>query len=340
MMRLQKSFIYKSFYKDLMERYGSEKAAAIWQYADEELEKLTSAHKDADRNSLTFVFPAAALYRAVEHFAPGEALSVTREYGTRTGIRLRNIIRKVTALPGIPDLMWKNMDKIAAKMSDGYDCENLVLEEHLCSLDVKRCPLYDKAKEIGTPEAVQMICCMDKEYMTGFRGIDYMRTKSVAEGDECCDYRLRDSRDISADSIYETDISDSKWIAYDIPGNIGWMTYLAMLVKMIKDREYGSAAVSAVPAVLMITGIAELISERIEKLDRELPKDRLYRGFGALTLGGITGIAAAAVANTSSKTRIVMGCSAALCAAFSGLLFGDYKIKEEPKLFSSIPGSS
>ena len=25
------------------------------------------------------------------------------------------------------------------------------------------CPLYDKAKALGTPEAVQMICCMDNE---------------------------------------------------------------------------------------------------------------------------------------------------------------------------------
>jgi hypothetical protein len=35
-----------------------------------------------------------------------------------------------------------------------------------------------------------MICCMDKEYMNGFRGVGYKRTKSVAEGDDCCDYRL------------------------------------------------------------------------------------------------------------------------------------------------------
>ena len=62
-------------------------------------------------------------------------------------------------------------------------------------MDVVSCPLYEKAKELGTPEAVQMICCMDKEYMNGFRGIDYTRTKSVAEGDDCCDYRLKDSRD-------------------------------------------------------------------------------------------------------------------------------------------------
>ena len=30
-------------------------------------------------------------------------------------------------------------------------------------------------------------------YMNGFRGVDYKRTKSVAEGDDCCDYRLTKS---------------------------------------------------------------------------------------------------------------------------------------------------
>lgn len=130
-------------------------------------------------------------------------------------------------------------------------------------------------------------------------------------------------------TIYKTDISDARWMAYDIPGNIGWMTYLAMLAKMIRDREYGSAAVSAAPAALMITGVAELISERIVGLDRELPEDRLYRGFGALTLGGITGIAASAIIKSGKRTKCAMGGGAALCAVFAGLLFREYKIKEK-----------
>ena len=132
-----------------------------------------------------------------------------------------------------------------------------------------------------------------------------------------------------ADSIYKTDISDARWIAYDIPGNIGWITYLAMLAKMIRDREYGNAAVSTAPAALMITGVAELISERIEGLDRVLPKARLYRGFGVLTLGGITGIAASAVADSSKMTKSAMGGGAVLCAVFAGLLLGKYKITDD-----------
>ena len=191
---LEKSFVFKGFREDLAAKYGKQKGSVIWAYAVKELQKLMKEEPNADKNSTSFVFPAVALYRAVEHYAPGDALEVTRGYGAKTGIRFKKIFRTVTALPGIPTLMWKNMDKIAAKMSSGYECENLVVTEHLCSLDVTACPLYDKAKELGTPEAAQMICCMDREYMNGFRGLDYTRTKSVAEGDECCDYRLRDSR--------------------------------------------------------------------------------------------------------------------------------------------------
>ena len=98
-MKLDNSFVFKRFKKELEVRYGLEKAAAIWRYADRLLQKLESAEPGADKSSRTFVFPAAALYRAVEKYAPGEALEVTRAYGTKTGIRLRNIFRKVTFLP-------------------------------------------------------------------------------------------------------------------------------------------------------------------------------------------------------------------------------------------------
>ena len=192
-LRLEKSYVFKGFRKDLTDRYGAEKAADIWKYANAELLKLQEMEPDTDKTEKSFVFPAVALFRAIEYYAPGEALTVTRAFGTKTGLRFRNIFRRITALPGIPSLMWKNMDKIATKMSSGYECRNVRVTKRRCYMDVIGCPLYDKAKELGTPEAAQMICCMDKEYMTGFRGIDYKRTKSVAEGDDCCDYRLTNS---------------------------------------------------------------------------------------------------------------------------------------------------
>lgn len=192
--KLDKSFVYKRFRKDLESRYGEKIAAEIWAEANAHIAELENSNPDAVKNDLSFVFPAVALYRAIEKHAPGEALEVTRAYGTKTGLRIRGILRKITALPGMPALVWKKMPAIAKKMSNGYETENLVVTDHLCSLHVTGCPMYDSAKKLGTPEAAQLVCCMDKEYMTGIRGVKYTRTMSLAEGDAYCDYLLEDSR--------------------------------------------------------------------------------------------------------------------------------------------------
>ena len=140
--------------------------------------------------------------------------------------------------------------------------------------------------------------------------------------------------------IYETKISDARWIAYDIPGNIGWILYFVGLVPCFDNQSQWRQSplmmtllmIAVIPAVLMLVGILELISERIAKLDRVLPKIRLIRGFGALTLGGILGtvvplIAAAVNALTvhaDGNVLIIMSVGGLLCAVFAGLLYKGY----------------
>lgn len=97
---------------------------------------------------------------------------------------------------------------------------------------------------------------------------------------------------------------------------------------------------SVIPGVLMLTGIIELISERIHKLDRVLTKKRLLRGFGALALGGITGMLVtlsgilygAFIADAADIVYlIVMFGGALLCAVFAGLLYKGYRrVRKEP----------
>ena len=144
--------------------------------------------------------------------------------------------------------------------------------------------------------------------------------------------------------MYETKISDARWIAYDIPGNIGWILYFVGLAlcftKQSKWLESPPVLtlliIAVIPAVFMLIGIVELISERIAKLDRVLPKIRLLRGFGALTLGGILGtviplIAVAAnsvTAHDNITLLIVMSVGGLLCAVFGGLLYKGYRKAE------------
>ena len=147
--------------------------------------------------------------------------------------------------------------------------------------------------------------------------------------------------------IYETTISDARWWTYDIPGNVGWIMYLVCLIQcfvkwpafMEIPLVWLSMMVGIIPAVAMAVGIAELISERILKLDRILPKKRLYRGFGALTWGGFGGIIVGLNALTAGmragfsvgdcKLLILLAVGGALCALFAGLIFKTFHPRKQ-----------
>lgn len=141
------------------------------------------------------------------------------------------------------------------------------------------------------------------------------------------------------DIIYETEISDARWWAYDVPGNVGWIMYLVCLIRcFMKQPAFMqtplvqiSLMVGILPAVAMAVGIVELISERILKLDRILPKKRVYRGFGALTWGGIGGMIVGLSALFASlcsgysmeecQSLVLLAVGGALCGLFAGLIF-------------------
>ena len=128
--------------------------------------------------------------------------------------------------------------------------------------------------------------------------------------------------------IYETKISDARWWAYDIPGNAGWIAYLACLFQSLKRGLNTFNIAALLPGGLMLLGVGELISERIAGLDRVLPKRRLLRGFGALTTGGIGGMIVSAFGLATQKEKkhpAIMLAGSVLCALFAGLCWQGYK---------------
>lgn len=143
------------------------------------------------------------------------------------------------------------------------------------------------------------------------------------------------------DRICVTEISNTRWMAYDIPGNVGWIIYIACLVRcfVTKPDFFSSKGlfviliIAALPAILMAIGIAELVTERLAKLDRKLPKVRLLRGFGALVLGGILGMAVSALGLiygycTGERNLLLiwlMLLGSLLCFAFAELIYKTYR---------------
>ena len=129
---------------------------------------------------------------------------------------------------------------------------------------------------------------------------------------------------------YEMKISDTRWWSYDIPGNIGWIIWIVCTVKSLRKKVDVFSVLSVIPCILMMTGVIELICERIQGLGRVLPRKRVIRGFGALTLGGALGIpiSIAGMAKEKNGKRCAwMLAGAILCSVFAGLCFRGYEKK-------------
>lgn len=143
-------------------------------------------------------------------------------------------------------------------------------------------------------------------------------------------------------------ISNARWIAYDIPGNVGWIAFLTGLILCFTKRPeimenrwiFILLCLALLCCAAMLVGIGELISERVQKLDRVLPKKRLYRGFGALTFSGLAGMLislsalaiALAKALTGAEYLGLLSVGALLCFVFGGLLLREYRPAHEAEV--------
>ena len=130
--------------------------------------------------------------------------------------------------------------------------------------------------------------------------------------------------------IYEMRLSDRQWWICDVPGNIGWILWVVCTVVGWTKGLTVFSLLSVLPALLMLIGVAELVSERITGLGRTLPRVRVLRGFGALTAGGILGIPLAAggwMAQVGSLALWMLA-GAVLCAAFAGICWRGYQRRQ------------
>lgn len=194
MGQLDRSFIFKKCKRLLNEKYGAEKSEAIWFAANKELCLLLREKKNIGADEKMMVLPSCALYTTMKEMGIDEALDSLKEYGVRAGDDISKMIHKITSFPGLSKLLWKNMPKlmrITSSPKKGYEGRIISETRVLVGVDILRCPLCETAKTLEVPEIAEVICLIDKGQMTGFRYIDYTRTKSLGNEDDFCDYRLR-----------------------------------------------------------------------------------------------------------------------------------------------------
>lgn len=189
---MKNRFLFKDLKKILISRYGKDIAEKIWEEAEQEYRRFDKMLPDVKGDG-QMMLPVAAYYSTLREVDPENALPLLCEYGTQTGLKLKKWIHGITSIPGVPALLWRNMPMLMDKSSSakkGYTRRMPELPTGVAGVDILTCPIHDVAVKLGMPEAARIVCAMDKQYMNGIKNIDYVRTMSVAEGGECCDYRL------------------------------------------------------------------------------------------------------------------------------------------------------
>lgn len=198
MASLNNSFVYKKFKPFLINKIGKDKTITIWKDATYELKNLMHQYKYITKDEKIMILPLVALYSALNNNNIRNSIILLKEYAKETGDRISYLIHKLTTIPFVSRLLWKNMLKLmraSSRPKKGYERRIISESNELVGLDILKCPLYELTKELGVPELASIVCIIDKGQMTGFKYIEYTRTTALGDGGAFCNYRLRYNKD-------------------------------------------------------------------------------------------------------------------------------------------------
>ncbi|MBQ8995047.1 MAG: L-2-amino-thiazoline-4-carboxylic acid hydrolase [Oscillospiraceae bacterium] len=193
MRELDKQFFFRGIKKTLREEFGDAQSKKMWEEACDEYDRILVEDPSLKEHKGTMAIPAVALFRVLSNRGV-DAEELLNGYGRQMGVKFASIVHGITSIPGVSNYLWKNIWKIMDKMSSeelGYRRRIVSEPPEMYGVDILSCPYHEVCKELGSERAALCICSMDLEYMKGFHHIRYERESSVADGADCCRYRLR-----------------------------------------------------------------------------------------------------------------------------------------------------
>jgi len=155
-------------------------------------EKTCREKKDLNRIEKKKLIEALAIVpviRAVsQRIGKDEALAILKEVNQQEAFQRGQNMMKTEGQNGIEDLV-----NDVASWGEGGIWEMDVLEQTSTTyfFNVFRCPYYEKYRELGLDEfGVELSCCRDEPFARGFNPqLKLMRSKTIMEGDDYCDFR-------------------------------------------------------------------------------------------------------------------------------------------------------
>ena len=158
---LDKNMFFAKFRNVILTQFGEEEGSTLWENAGKISAELLAGHPKAVPDAKNVAYPMAGIYLALQE--------------------------------KVPKLIWRYREAImrsSGSEKKGYKSKIIDVGTESVTMYVYACPIHETLKELGMPEIAPVMCAIDKIYTTGIRGVRYHRQKSVAEGDEYCDYYI------------------------------------------------------------------------------------------------------------------------------------------------------
>lgn len=192
-MKWAKEELYRSFSKEEGDR--------IWKTVHDRLEGYLEEYADIPEGERMHtdsrIFPMAAIYLSIKDAAGEEfAFDFMERFCIHRCKGLAKILAGLMYVPGMKDLFVRIWDPMTRKMfgpASGFTNRFYDNPKGEYRMDVTSCPYNRYLTLLGCPEITKLFCENDDRMYGNLPGIDFIRTKTIGKGGDCCDFYMRKS---------------------------------------------------------------------------------------------------------------------------------------------------
>ncbi len=189
---------YDTLIAQLVDRLGTDGAAALWVRAERRLDGMLAKSKwlpEGEKLHVEmFVLPSCAIYfELIDAFGKDEAFRMVDDYMAEYSANAAVAFKRIAALPGGRGLFMRVFGKVvrlAFGEKQGFKNELLEFTPSRIAYDVLACPYHRGFAQMGAPELCQLFCRNDEVCYGHLDGIRFTRTGTLAKGADRCDFRI------------------------------------------------------------------------------------------------------------------------------------------------------
>ena len=178
-----------------------EQSDTIWKASKDRLEGYFEEYADIPKgehmHTDSRIFPFAAMYLSIKESAGEElAFDILERFCIHRCESLSKTLAGLMRIPGMPGLfvsIWDPMTKKMFGSASGFSNRFYDNPKGEYRMDVTACPYNKYLTELGCPEVTKLFCDNDDRMYGDLPGIDFIRTKTIGRGGDCCDFYMRKS---------------------------------------------------------------------------------------------------------------------------------------------------